>query len=133
MIIRMISIPDSLDLTDFGEVSQTVLGWDGLGFILRVHEQEVTAFRRVTHWKTGRAFQLRPREIFLTAAARLILEMVSVFWAMSRGTMATRRRYVWAVVALHLRTLRRPDWQSADAKSGKSRSRQCAHSRRRKR
>jgi Plasmid pRiA4b ORF-3-like protein len=65
MVIRVISVPDFLDLTDFDEVFRTVLGWDGLGFIFRVHGQEFNSFRRVSRAKTLRDFQLRPRETFL--------------------------------------------------------------------
>jgi Plasmid pRiA4b ORF-3-like protein len=65
MVTRVISVPDSLDLADFGEVFRTVLGWDGLGFILRVYGQEFNSFRRVTRSKTLVDFQLRPRETFL--------------------------------------------------------------------
>jgi len=65
MIIRVISVPDSLGLPDFDEVFRTVLGWDGLGFIFRFHGQEFNSFRRATRSKTLREFQLRPRETFL--------------------------------------------------------------------
>jgi Plasmid pRiA4b ORF-3-like protein len=65
MVIRVISMPDSLDLPDFDEVFRAVLGWDSLGFIFRVHGQEFNSFRRVSRSKTLREFQLRPRETFL--------------------------------------------------------------------
>jgi hypothetical protein len=65
MIIRVISVPDSLDLTDFDEVLRTVLGCDGFGFIFRVHGQEFNSFRRATRSKTLCDFQLRLRETFL--------------------------------------------------------------------
>ena len=65
MVIRVISVPDSLDLPDFDEVFRTVLGWDGLGFIFRVHGQEFNSFRRATRSKILREFQLRLRETFL--------------------------------------------------------------------
>ncbi len=65
MVIRVISVPDSLDLFDFDEVFRTVLGWDGLGFMFRVHGQEFNSFRRAARSKTLRDFQLRPRETFL--------------------------------------------------------------------
>ena len=35
MVIRVIAVPDSLELPNFDEVFRTVLGWDGLGFIFR--------------------------------------------------------------------------------------------------
>ena len=65
MVIRVISVPDGLDLSDFDEVFRTVLGWEGLGFIFRVHGQEFNSFRRATRSKTLREFRLRPRETFL--------------------------------------------------------------------
>ena len=65
MVIRVVTMPDYLDLPDFDEVFRTVLDWDGLGFIVRVHGQEFSSFRRVTRSKTLRDFQLRPRETFL--------------------------------------------------------------------
>jgi hypothetical protein len=65
MVIRVISVPDSLDLPDFDEVFRAVLGWDGLGFIFRVHGQEFNSFRRATRSKILHEFQLRPRETFL--------------------------------------------------------------------
>jgi hypothetical protein len=46
MVIRVLSVPDYLDLPGFDEVFRTILGWDGLGFILRVHGQEYNSFRR---------------------------------------------------------------------------------------
>ena len=65
MVIRLISVPDSLELHDFDEVFRTVLGWDGLGFSFRIHGQEFNSFRRATRSKALRDFQLRPRETFL--------------------------------------------------------------------
>jgi hypothetical protein len=65
MVIRVITVSDSLDLPEFDEVFRTVLGWDNLGFIFRVHGQEFNSFRRATRSKTLREFQLRPRETFL--------------------------------------------------------------------
>jgi hypothetical protein len=65
IVIRVISVPGSLDLTDFDEVFRTVLGWDGLGFIFRVHGQEFNSFRRATRSKSLCDFQLRLRETFL--------------------------------------------------------------------
>ena len=65
MVIRVISVPHSLDLPHFDKVFRTVLGWDGLGFIFRVHGQEFNSFRRASRAKTLREFQLRPGETFL--------------------------------------------------------------------
>jgi hypothetical protein len=32
MVIRLLAVPDYLDLASFDEFFRTVLGWDGLGF-----------------------------------------------------------------------------------------------------
>lgn len=45
MVIRVVAVPDYLDLPDFDDVFRTILGWDGLGFIFRVHGQEFNSFR----------------------------------------------------------------------------------------
>jgi hypothetical protein len=54
MVIRVLAVPDSLDLS-FDEVFRSVLGWESLGYI----------FRRRTKSKRLREFQLRPQEKFL--------------------------------------------------------------------
>jgi hypothetical protein len=46
-------VPDYLNLASFDEVFRSILGWDGLGYIFRVHGQEFNSFR------------LRPQEKFL--------------------------------------------------------------------
>jgi Plasmid pRiA4b ORF-3-like protein len=67
MGIRVLAVPDCLDLSSFDEVFRSLLGWDGLGFSFHIHGQEFTSFLRKTRaqWKTLRDFQLRPRETFL--------------------------------------------------------------------
>jgi hypothetical protein len=65
MVIRVISVPDSLDLHDFDEVFRAVLDWDNLGFIFRVHGREFNSFHRASRSRILREFQLRPRETFL--------------------------------------------------------------------
>jgi len=65
MVIRLVALPDYLDLPEFDEVFRAILGWDGLGFIFRVHGQEFNSFRRRTQSKTLRDFQFRPQEKFL--------------------------------------------------------------------
>ncbi|MGH9450930.1 MAG: IS1096 element passenger TnpR family protein, partial [Terriglobia bacterium] len=67
MVIRVLAIPDSLDLSSFDEVFRTLLDWGGLGFSFHIHGQEFTSFlrRTRTRWKALRDFQLRPRETFL--------------------------------------------------------------------
>lgn len=51
MVIRVLAVPDYLDLRAFDEVFRTILGWDGIGFIFRVHGQEYNSFRRRTRSK----------------------------------------------------------------------------------
>jgi len=67
MVIRVLALPDYLDLSGFDEVFRTLLGWDGLGFSFHIHGQEFTSFLRRTRAqrKALRDFQLRPRETFL--------------------------------------------------------------------
>lgn len=65
MVIRVLAVPDYLDLPTFDEVFRTILGWDGLGFIFRVHGQEYNSFRRRARSKTLRDFQLHRQEKFL--------------------------------------------------------------------
>jgi hypothetical protein len=70
MVIRVMAMPDCLDLPDFDDVFRAILGWDGLGFIFRVHGQEFNSFRRRTQSKTLRDFQLRTQEKFLYTSGR---------------------------------------------------------------
>ena len=64
MVIRILAVPDSLDLFEFDEIFRAVLGWDNIGFLFRVHGQEFNSFRRATRSRTLREFQLRPTETF---------------------------------------------------------------------
>ena len=45
MVIRMLAVPDYLDLPNFDEVFRTILDRADLGFIIRVHGQEFNSFR----------------------------------------------------------------------------------------
>lgn len=58
-------MPDYLYPPDFDGAFRAILGWDGLGFVFRVHGQEFNSFRRPTQSKTLRDFYLRLREEFL--------------------------------------------------------------------
>jgi hypothetical protein len=73
MVIRVLAVPDYLDLPAFDEVFRTILGWDGMGFIFRVHGQEYNSFRRRTRSKTLRDFQLRPQEKFVYTSGAIDL------------------------------------------------------------
>jgi len=65
MVIRVLALPDYLDLPTFDEVFRTILGWQGPGFICRVHGHEYNSFRRSSRSKTLRDFQLHRQEKFL--------------------------------------------------------------------
>jgi Plasmid pRiA4b ORF-3-like protein len=75
MVIRILAVPDYLDLASFDEVFRTVLGWEGLGFSFHIHGQEFTSFlrRSKVHRTTLRDFQLRSRETFLYTCGGLDL------------------------------------------------------------
>src|SRR6516164_3477832 len=59
MVIRILAVPDSLDLFEFDEVFRAVLGWDNIGFLFRVHGQEFNSFRRATRSRRGATAILR--------------------------------------------------------------------------
>jgi hypothetical protein len=66
MVIRLIAVPDGIDLADFKDIFCAVLGWSGrMGHILRVHGQEFNSFRRKTRAHTLREFKLHRQEKFL--------------------------------------------------------------------
>jgi hypothetical protein len=66
MVIRLISVPDYLELPQFHEVVHAILGWSGnLGYILRIHCQEFNSFRRKTRSKALHEFKLHRQEKFL--------------------------------------------------------------------
>jgi hypothetical protein len=44
MVIRVLAVPDYLDLSSFDEIFRILLGWDGLGFSFHIHGQEFTSF-----------------------------------------------------------------------------------------
>ena len=66
MIIRLISVPDHLELPKFHDVMRAILGWHGdLGYIIRVHGQELNSFRRKTRHIALHEFKLHRQEKFL--------------------------------------------------------------------
>ena len=49
MVIRLISVSDHMPLPELQDVFCAILGWNGdLGYIIRVHGQEFSSFRRKT-------------------------------------------------------------------------------------
>src|SRR5208282_4393948 len=66
MVIRLVSVSDQMPLHEFHDVFRTILGWNGdLGYIVRVHGQEINSFRRKTRSKALHEFKLHRQEKFL--------------------------------------------------------------------
>jgi hypothetical protein len=66
MVIRLVSVPDYLEIPQFHEVVRAILGWQGnLSYILRIHGQEFNSFRRKTRRKALHEFKLHRQEKFL--------------------------------------------------------------------
>src|SRR6516162_1821734 len=66
MVIRVLAVPNSLDLVQFDEVFRAVLGWDNIGFLFRVHGQEFNSFESVKY--SGGAIVRKPSPRILPAA-----------------------------------------------------------------
>lgn len=66
MVIRLVSVPDELELPEFHKIFCRILGWSSdLGYILRLHGQEFNSFRRKTRSKALHEFRLHRQEKFL--------------------------------------------------------------------
>jgi hypothetical protein len=66
MVIRLISVSDHMPLPELHAVFRAILGWNGdLGYIIRVHGQEVTSFRRKSRSKALDEFKLHRQEKIL--------------------------------------------------------------------
>jgi len=66
MVIRLVSVSDQMPLHEFHDVFRPILGWNGdLGYIVRVHGQEINSFRRKTRSKALHEFKLHRQEKFL--------------------------------------------------------------------
>jgi hypothetical protein len=66
MVIRLIAVPDCMQLADFHKVIRAILGWESdLGYIVRVHGQEFNSFRRKTRSKALCELKLHKQEKFL--------------------------------------------------------------------
>ena len=47
MVIRLMAVPDFLDLTDFDDIFNAVLGWDsGIGYAFQIQGQEFNSLQR---------------------------------------------------------------------------------------
>src|SRR6266403_4077771 len=63
MVIRLVSVSDQMPLHEFHDVFRTILGWNGdVGYIVRVHGQEINSFRRKTRSKALHEFKLHRQE-----------------------------------------------------------------------
>ena len=72
MVIRLVAVPDSLDLSDFDDIFHAVLGWDaGIGYAFRIQGQKFNSFRRKTRSKKLRDFRLHRQEKFLYTVGAL--------------------------------------------------------------
>src|SRR5215469_18390279 len=72
MVIRLMAVPDFLDLTDFDDIFNAVLGWDsGIGYAFRIQGQEFNSFQRKTRSKKLRDFRLHRQERFLYTVGAL--------------------------------------------------------------
>src|SRR3974377_2341459 len=70
MVIRLVSVADHLPLHQFHDVFRAILGWKGdLGYIIRLHGQEVNSFRRKTRSTALSDFKLHRQETFLYICA----------------------------------------------------------------
>src|SRR5260370_2154703 len=66
MVVRLVAMQDSLDLSDFDDNFHAMLGWySGIGFAFQVQGQEFNSFRRKTRSKKFRDFRLHRQEKFL--------------------------------------------------------------------
>ena len=66
MVIRVISVSDRMDLLMFNDVFCTLMGWSTeMGYIVRIHGQEINSFRRKTRSRALHEFKLHRQEKFL--------------------------------------------------------------------
>jgi hypothetical protein len=71
IVARVLSIPDDVEITELHDVFLSMLGWQqDLGFIIRIHGQEVNSYQRRFRGKRLRDFQLRRQEKFLYIGIR---------------------------------------------------------------
>ncbi len=66
MVIRLVSVSDHLELSEFHDLFRALLGWSGnLGYLFRVHGQQFHSFRRKSRAKALHEFHLHRQETFL--------------------------------------------------------------------
>ncbi|MBM3740343.1 MAG: plasmid pRiA4b ORF-3 family protein [Acidobacteria bacterium] len=60
MVVRLIAVPDRLELSDFDEILHAVLGWDGgIGFAIQIQGQVYDSFQRKTRSTKLSGFRAR--------------------------------------------------------------------------
>src|SRR6516162_2026014 len=119
MVIRLVSVSDQMPLHEFHDVFRTILGWNGdLGYIVRVHGQEINSFRRKTRSKELHEFKLHRQEKFLYVCDTLHMwEWDIRVLDIQEGLKATTRRYVWVAAALRPGVLRRSNRLPSNAEA----------------
>ena len=66
MVIRLVAVPDSVDLSDFDDIFHAVLGWDGgIGYAFQIQGQEFNSLNRKTRSKKLCDFRIHRQEKFL--------------------------------------------------------------------
>jgi len=66
MVIRLLSVSDRMELSEFHRVIRLVFGWkNDLDYIVRVHGKEFNSFRRKTQAKALHELKLHRQEKFL--------------------------------------------------------------------
>jgi hypothetical protein len=71
MVIRLVAVPDSLDLSDFDDIFHAVLGWDsGIGYACRIQGQEFNSFQRKTDPRSSVTSDYMARRSFCTPSGR---------------------------------------------------------------
>jgi Plasmid pRiA4b ORF-3-like protein len=107
MVIRLLSVPDQLEVSGLHQTIQAVLGWeDDPSYIVRIHGQEFNDFRRQTRTKKLADFRLHRQEKFYYASDLMSLwEWDIRVPSISRMEHPAMCPYVWAgVVRLHRNT-----------------------------
>ena len=82
MVIRLLAVPDHMDLPEFHDVIRAILGWDGdLGYLVRVHGQEFNSFRRKTRSRVLQEMNLRRQKSSSISATPCICGSgIFAFW-----------------------------------------------------
>jgi hypothetical protein len=96
MVIRLVSVSDQMPLHEFHDVFRIILGWNGdLGYIVRVHGQEINSFRRKTRSKELHEFKFHRQEKFLYICEPSTCGSGTFgSWIFRMGSKATTRRCV---------------------------------------